>query len=666
MNMPAAAELVRFATSPPYGVATPDSARAAVDAACAAALACAQKLSSDKADPTWDNLVLPLEASAERIDREYSLVAHLHGVAATPQWDQANQQCVAKVVGAQTQINQDAGLYRRLLQLRATCRDQLDPGRRRILDEAIIGYEHSGVGLPDKKRREFAANERRLSQLGANFEENVRTATAAWSKIVPETAFGAMPADLRAAARCDEGYKVELLDPSYLAYMAHGTDRSLRELLAKARNARASDLGPTQLDNTPLVREIMQLRQKQAKLLGFNDPATLILSRRMAKEPEQVEQFLAKLAQAAASHAKRELARLTEFAQAECGIDRIEAWDLAFVGERLRQHETGLADAQVRAYFGVDRVLDGLFDCAGSLFGISFERVASTSNWDPQVVRLRIKNAAGAPVGELLLDLYARPNKRGGAWVHGALHRCTLPAGSQLPLALINCNFTAGVDKPARLSWEEVVTLFHEAGHALHHLLTKVDDYSASGMNGVEWDAVELPSQFLENFAWRREIALAMSAHEQSGEPMDETMFAKLQARRNFLPGLFVTRQLALASFDLQIHRNRDADPIELWNRIRATYMVTPALENERLPCSFGHIFAGGYATGYYGYLWADVLAADAYEMFADAANQHALGTRFASEVLERGGTRSAEENFFALRGRSPSPAALLRRLGLS
>ena len=661
-------ELTRFAAAPPYQAASPAAAQAAVQAACASALDVAQKLGTASQEPNWESLMTPLEVSAERIDREYSLACHLHAVAATSAWDKAYQQCVAAVSSTWSQIGQHVGLYRRLLQLRDAQRTQLSAGRQRILDEAIIDYEHSGVSLPAKQRKRFAANEQRLAQLGATFEEHVRSATAAWSEAVSDVAaFGAMPADLIAAAQHADSWQVTLLDPSYMAYMAHGTDRALRERLAQARNARASDLGPAKLDNGPLLREIMQLRWENATLLGYRDPAAQILSRRMAKDPEQVECFLNDLAEVARSHALRELEQLSSFARDEYGIERLEMWDMAFVCEQLRQRTTGIDDAQIRAYFGVNKVLDGLFSCAGRLFGISFAPI-ERGTWDAQVQCLQVRDAAGKPLGELFLDLYARPNKRGGAWAHGALHHCTLPGGSQQPLALINCNFTAAVaGAEARLGWDEVITLFHEAGHALHHLLSKVDDYSASGMNGVEWDAVELPSQFLENFAWRRDTALAMSAHEHSGAAMDEATFAKLEARRNFLPGMFVTRQLALASFDLELHRRRDADPLALWQQMRDRYMVAPGLENERVPCAFGHIFAGGYAAGYYGYLWADVLAADAYELFAAAdADETTLGRRFAAEVLERGGTRDAKENFHALRGRAPDPAALLRRLGLS
>ena len=439
--------------------------------------------------------------------------------------------------------------------------------------------------------------------------------------------------------------------------------------MTEARNARASDLGDSGRDNTGLVAEIVSLRWAQARALGFADPASMILSRRMAKDPEAVASFLGRMAESARPKAVDELGELSAFARERLGIERLEAWDVAFAVERYRKEVTGVSESDVRPYLGADRVMDGLFKVAGELFGVALEPEPGLPVWHDGVRAMAVRSAGGARVGTMYLDLYARPTKRGGAWAHGAASRCRTSRGTQLPVALMNCNFTAGAGgAEARLGWQEVVTLFHEAGHALHHLLTKVDDHCASGMNGVEWDAVELPSQFMENFAWRPEVALGMSVHEDTGEPMPAETFERLRAQRIFLPGTFVSRQTALARYDLLLHTREGADPMGLWREVRSGLMAMPGLgDDERLPCSFGHIFAGGYATGYYGYMWADVLAADAYEMFeGGGADLGALGGRFRAEVLEPGGTRDAADNFRALRGRDPDPAALMRRLGLS
>lgn len=659
---------VPYGTAPPYATGDPAAATVAVLAACAAALATAEELGSASATPSWDNLVVPLDAALERIDREYGLVSHLHAVTASPAWDAANTKCLAELAKAQTLVGQHAGLYGRLRTLAATRAPALAAGQARILNDTLAGFALSGVDLPAADRKEFAASEQQLSQLGATFEEQVRAATASWAEMVDDpAALGDMPADLQDAAATAGGWQVTLLDPSYLAYMTHGTDRSLRERLARARNARASDLDSGTTDNLPLVREIMRLRWQQAGLLGHASPAAMILTRRMAGNPETVADFLSRLAATAHPQAQRELTQLREFAATKLGLDTLEPWDMAFVAERYKQATTGLAESEVRPYFGMEKVLAGLFACAGNLFGIRFAPVERPV-WDPGTRCLAVTASDGQALGHLYLDLQARPTKRGGAWAHGALARCRGPAGRQLPVALVNCNFTgAASGAAARLGWEEVVTLFHEAGHALHHLLGKVDDYCASGMNGVEWDAVELPSQFMENFAWQPEVAIGMSAHAVTGAPLPPALFAKLEAQRSFLPGLSVTRQLAFARYDLELHRQPGADPLELWDAVARQNLVVPLLAADRTPCAFGHVFAGGYATGYYGYLWADVLAADAYEMFMEpGADQARLGRHFAAEVLERGGSRDAADNFRALRGRQPDPAALLRRLGLA
>ncbi len=658
--------LVPFGGPPPYAACGPSAAVRAVTAAAAGAREAAAGISAQSGPADWDGVAGALDEAFERMEREYGLVAHMHAVAASPEWDEANRKCLAELVGASTEIMQDRGLYERMLALRDA---GVAESRRRILDDTIAGFELSGVGLGGDARKRFAENEQRLSQLGSEFEEHVRKATSSWGETVTdEGTLAAMPEDMREAAKDGGGWRFTLLDPSYAAYMAHGADRGLRERMCEARNARASDLGDRALDNMPLVSEIRDLRFEQADALGYPDPATMILSRRMAKEPGEVASFLSRIAGSARGAAERELRELSSFAAGRLGIDRLEPWDMSFAVERYREDTLGISDAEVRPYFGANKVMEGMFGCVGRLFGVSTRESSEVAPWASGVSCLEVAGGSGERVGTLCLDLYARKEKRGGAWAHGALARCRFGERAQLPTALMNCNFTAGKGGgDPRLGWQEVVTLFHEAGHAFHHLLGRVDDFCASGMNGVEWDAVELPSQFMENFAWRREVARGMSAHAETGEPIPDELYGRLVAQRKFLPGLFLCRQASFATYDLRLHSERGADPLKLWEEVRDSVTVVPHLSQDRFPCSFGHIFAGGYATGYYGYLWAEVLAADAYEMFEDpGADDGELGRRFCSEVLERGGTRDAGDNFRALRGRDPDPAALLRRYGLA
>lgn len=657
---------VEFATPPPYAAAEPELAKAAVVAACTAAKHCAAELAAATTPVSWANLVVPLDAACERIEREYSLVAHLHAVTATPEWDTVNTACLAEVSAALTAIGQNAQLYQRLHQLAAAESTVMPPNRQRILKDILANFELAGVGLEAAQRKRFAECEQQLAALSAKFEENVRKATTNWQEVVTdEAALGAMPADMKAAAKVNDGWEITLLDPSYIAAMTYCTDRDLRERLCRARNARATDHGDAELDNLPLIKEIMALRWEQAELLGFASPAAMILSRRMAATPATVADFLAKLTAAAKPKAVAEFHELEKFAQDELGLDELQPWDTAFVIERYKQATTGLADSEVRPYFATDKVLAGLFTCVEKLFGVTVAP-AEVAVWEQDVRALTVSRN-GEKIGLLYLDLSARPTKRGGAWAHGAQARCRYHEQLQLPTALINCNYTAGTGGQQQLSWLEVITLFHEAGHALHHLLGTIDDYCASGMNGVEFDAVELPSQFMENFAWEPAVAIGMSAHAETGEPMPAEMFAKLQAQRQFLPGLFVTRQLSFGTFDLALHQDKTAAPLAVWQDSVANCVVTPQLADDRTPCAFGHVFAGGYATGYYGYLWAEVLSADAYAMFrAEDADVAALGQKFAREILERGGSRDAIENFRAFRGRDPEQHALLDRLGLA
>ena len=660
---------VKFGQIPAYKEANPQQSTKAVKLACERALAVANELGASSEGATWDNLIAPLDEVLEKMSSEYSVIAHLSAVSASKEWDAANQESIQAVTIASAQIAQHQGLYKRMCEL-AKNANNLSAARKKILKDNIADFELSGVGLPDKERKIFATNEEKLSQLNTQFEQNVRNATAAWHlELDNEDDLGKMPDDVKNIHRTENGFRFGLLDPSYIAFMTYCTNRNLREKMMRARNARASDLNKDEFDNTTLLTQILNLRNEQAKLLGFADPAQMILSKRMAKDNQTVLNFLNKLTGLAKNKASTQFNELSKFAKEKLHIDQLEVWDLTYAIEEYKQEVTGISDAQIRPYFGVTKVMQGLFACIENLFQVTTIKRDDLVFWDEQVICLEVNNAGGEKIGTLIMDLFAREHKQGGAWAHGAQERAMIKQKLQLPTALINCNFTKpSKGEEARLSWIEIITLFHEAGHAFHHLLTKVDDYSASGLNNVEWDAIELPSQFLENFAWREEIALNMSSHQDTNEPLPQAMFQKLVAQKTFLSGLMVTRQLAFAKFDLEVHQRKgEVNVLKLWEEIRNDTMVVPYLIEDRFPCAFTHIFAGGYAAGYYGYLWAEVLAADAYELFTSPkADLKGLGKKFAKEVLERGGTRDASENFRALVGRDPDPQALLRRLALA
>ncbi len=613
----------------------------------------------------------PLGQANERLAREFSIMHHMQAVTGDDAWQKAFAGMLAQVHETASRLGQHRGLRDRITLLAADPRAGLSPVRRRIADEALIDFEHAGAGLPAAQRRKLRSLQRRTAQLAARFERNLRDATASGHvQVEDERALAAMPADIRQAYRQSSGgWRFPLLDPSCLAVIRHCGDRSARRQMLLLRNARASSLGPRRRDNTPIIAQIVRLRREQAQLLGYASYADLILARRMAQSPQEVFRLAGQIAAPARRAARRDMAMLAKFAARECGIGKLKPWDVAYVGERLREKEFGVPEQEIRSYFEVDAVLDGLFACIRSLFGIVV-RPQRAPAWHPCVKAYALADEDGTPRGLLYMDLDARPGKQGGAWAHDLQVRCRFGRRTQLPAAVICCSFTAsGKGEAARLGWEEVVTLYHEMGHALHNLLTDQDDYAASGMNMVEWDAIELPSQFMENFAWRREAMRAMSRNASTGRPLPPRLCSRLAGERTYLAGLRTMRQLGFLAYDLILHGEGRGlgDPLALWRKVRNEYAVAPTLRGDRTPCAFGHVFGGGYAAGYYSYLWAEVLSADAYSMFAQrGARLAASGRRFRYEVLARGGSRTAGENFSAFRGRSPQVAALLRQMSFA
>ena len=541
-------------------------------------------------------------------------------------------------------------------------------------------FELAGVALPPDEKKRFRVAAEKLAALCAKFEENLTDATDAFFLDAgDESAFADMPADLLAAARADSpggGLRFSLRDPSYLAVMRYCGSRELRRKMHYARATRAAELDGGKFNNAPLIADILRLRREQARRLGFADYAECAMQTRMAKSAAEVTAFLRDLAARARPAALREKEELAAFAAERLAIPDLQVWDVQYAAEKLRREKFAYREADLRPYFPQPKVVAGMFALARDLFGIALE-AAEGSAWGGGAELFVVRNAQGEMIGRLFLDLNARAKKRGGAWMTDAVARFRGGGGLQLPLALINCNFAPGA--PALLDLEDVVTLFHEFGHALHHLLTEVDDYAASGMNGVEWDAVELPSQFMENFAWERDAVAGLTAHVETGETMPRALFAKARAARDFMAGMRLCRQLEAAIFDLRLHTAAadSQSPAAVLKEARDIAGVMEAPAYDRMPCGFAHIFGGGYAAGYYSYLWAETLAADAFAMLKENPNRPAgqpdggglhktLCGKFRREILAVGGSRAAMESFVAFRGRKPDIAPLLAHYGLA
>ena len=555
---------------------------------------------------------------------------------------------------------------------------QLDAAKQRVIDNELRDFRLGGAELPDDKKARFLQLQEELAKLSAKFEENLLDATNDYALIIDDKdELAGIPEDVletaRAAAEAagTHGWKFTLQMPSYLPVMQYADSRELRQILYRAYVTRASEFGKPELDNTPLIAAILKLRREAAQMLGFNSYAEVSLAPKMADKPADVLHFLDELGQRARPYAEKDFAELKDFARDELGIDELQAWDNAYVSEKLRVARYSFSDQEVKQYFPEPRVLAGLFKLVETLYGLHI-RQDSAPVWHPEVKFYTISDHAGQRVGQFYLDLYARASKRGGAWMDDVITRRRKGEAIQTPVAYLNCNFSGPVgDKPALFTHDEVITLFHETGHGLHHLLTQIEELGVSGINGVEWDAVELPSQFMENFCWEWDVLKHMTAHVDSGEPLPKELFDKMLAAKNFQSGLQTLRQIEFASFDMHLHDdfdpNGDRTAQDLIDEIRRQVAVIIPPAYNRFPNNFSHIFAGGYAAGYYSYKWAEVLSADAYAMFEEnGVLSPEVGHRFWSEILAMGGARPALESFKAFRGREPSIDALLRHNGMA
>ncbi|HSD61442.1 MAG TPA: M3 family metallopeptidase, partial [Burkholderiales bacterium] len=615
----------------------------------------------------------------ERLARAWGQVSHLNAVMNSPELREAHNANLPRITDFYTELAQNQALFEKFKRLRASGEfESLGPARRRIVENELRDFRLGGAELPEAERARFKEVQEELANLSSKFSDNILDATNHFKLYLDDRdALAGIPADVLEAAQAAagedgyQGWKFTLHMPSYLPVMQYAGNRSLRERMYRAYVTRASELGDPEWDNSRVMTRILALRREEARLLGYRDYAEVSLVAKMAHSPAQVLEFLRDLARRSKPHAERDLRELRDFAAADLALQTLEAWDLAYASEQLRQARYAFSDQEVKQYLPETTVLPGMFGLVERLFGLSI-RQADAPLWHPDVKFFQISDGGGRLVGQFYLDLYARPSKRGGAWMDDAITRRRVTAGIQPPVAYLNCNFSAPVGgRPALFTHDEVITLFHEFGHGLHHLLTRVEDLGVSGINGVEWDAVELPSQFMENFCWEWEVLAPMTRHADTGERLPRALFDKMLAAKNFQSGMQTVRQLEFSLFDMLLHT--DFDPtgqqsvLELLQQVRREVAVVVPPEFNRFPHSFSHIFGGGYAAGYYSYKWAEVLSADAYSVFEEqGVTNTETGRRFWDEILAVGGSRPALESFVAFRGREPKIDALLRHSGMS
>ena len=636
------------------------------------------RLAAPAVPPTWADFVQPFEDENERLHRAWGQVGHLNAVMNSPELRDVYNANLPKITQYYSEISQHPGLFQKYKSLRASHEfDTLTTAQKRIIENELRDFRLGGAELPDDKKPRFTAIRERLSQLSSRFSDNLLDATNAFSYVTSDTAeVSGIPEDAleaaREAAKADgrEGWKFTLHAPSYLPVLQYADHRPLRELIYRAYVTRASEFGNPEWNNTPLISEILTLRRELAQLLGFRNYAEYSLTPKMAESPQHVLEFLNELATRAKPYAQHDLEEVSDFAATELGLAKLEAWDLAYASEKLRVARYAFSDQEVKQYFPETTVLPGMFRLVETLYGLSIRRT-NAPVWHPDVRFYETRDRMGSVVGQFYVDLYARPSKRGGAWMDEAITRRRREGTVQVPVAYLNTNFSAPVaGKPALFTHDEVITLFHEFGHGLHHLLTRVDYLGVSGINGVEWDAVELPSQFMENFCWEWDVAHPMTRHVDTGESLPRSLFDKMVAAKNFQSGLHTMRQLEFALFDLGLHYDYDPSgpktPIQLLDEVRQQVAVIFPPPYNRFPNNFSHIFSGGYAAGYYSYKWAEVLSADAYSLFEEhGVLDPATGRLFWNEILGVGGTRPALESFIAFRGREPKIDALLRHSGM-
>ncbi len=660
---------------PPFARIRPEHVEPAVRELLAAGRARIGELAAVD-HPTFAAVVEAIEELHHRLSRTWSPVSHLNAVLNSEDLRASYNACLPLLSAYQTDLAQSEPLYRAYQAIVDREGSSLGAVERRVVEQALRDFRLAGVGLDEERKRRFKTVMLELTQLQAKFEENVLDATNAWTHQVTDAdelrglneAIVAA-AERRAKERGVSGWVLSLDQPTYVAVVTDAESEPLRRAFYEAWTTRASDRGPNagKWDNTPVMENILRLRHEAARLLDFPNYAQYALATRMARSVDEVLKFLQALVASARAAARKEFEELEAFAGR-----KLSAWDVGFYAERLQRTRYSISQEELRPYFPLPRVLAGLFEVAERLFDVRIREHNDVPRWHPDVRFFEIETVSGAPVGSFYLDAYARPNKRSGAWMDECVGRKQLASGKALPVAYLVCNFLApGENRPALLTHDDVLTMFHEFGHGLHHLLTRVNYPSLAGINGVAWDAVELPSQFLENYAWHPDVLRRISSHTETGAALPEEMQAQLRATRSFHAGLQMMRQLEFALFDFRLHAGYDPERgariAEVLAEVRKEVAVVPVPDWNRFAHSFGHIFAGGYAAGYYSYKWAEVLAADAFGAFEETGVfDRGTASRFLESILVRGGSRDPLDAFIEFRGRGPDVRALLKQHGIA
>ena len=667
---------------PPFSHIKPEHVKPAVDQLLTESRHLVEQLLEQNSCYSWDNLVEPLDTMDDRINRAWSPVGHMNAVVNSDALRETYNECLPVLSEYGTEMGQHEGLYKAFRQIAEGGEyARLNTAQKKVIDNALRDFRLSGIELGQDARNRYKKIMQKLSQLSSQYSDNVLDATNAWHKqISDETLLAGLPESARSLARQTaaqrglEGWVFTLEFPSYYPVMTYADNRNLREELYSAYVTRASEQGPNagQWDNTAIMEEILALRHEAALLLGFNNYAERSLATKMAKSTEQVTGFLNDLAERSRPAAVRELKEVRDFAREHDNCGNLQAWDIPYYSEKLRQKKYAISQEELKPYFPEPRVIEGLFLIVGRLYGLQIEAVEGIDTWHEDVHFYRIRDAAGDVRGEFYLDLYARQHKRGGAWMDECINRRDTGKGLQIPVAYLTCNFSPPIgDQPALFTHDEVITLFHEFGHGLHHMLTQIDYSGVSGISGVAWDAVELPSQFMENWCWEREALDLFSGHYETGEKIPDEMYQRMRQAKNYQSAMQMMRQLEFASFDFRMHRDYDPEKgariHSTLNRVREEIAVMQLPAFNRFENSFTHIFGGGYAAGYYSYKWAEVLSADAFSAFEETGIfNRDTGNKFLNSVLEQGGSREPMELFIEFRGREPNIDALLRHSGLA
>jgi oligopeptidase A len=667
---------------PTFSLIKPEHVEPAIDTILADNRAALDQLLDGESVYTWSGLVEPLDVMHDRLHRAWSPVSHLNAVMNSDQLRDAYNACLPKLSAYWSELGQNKTLYEAFNRIVDSPEfSSFDIAQQRVINNSLRDFRLAGVALSPEHQARYREIAETLSRLTSEFDEHVLDTTNAWSKLVtdlkqlegiPDTALAV--AKQTAEQKDQTGWLLTLDFPCYIAVMTYADNRELREEFYTAFSTRASDQGPhdQKYDNSALMAEILKLRHEQAQLLGFDNFADYSLQTKMAESPQHAMEFLNDLAKRSLPMAKKELAELTEFASEQLNISQLQAWDVTYVSDKLRTHLFDISQQEIKVYFPAHRVISGLFKVVERLYGLKIQQLDGIDTWHADVQFFEIRDSSNQIRGCFYLDLYARPKKRGGAWMDDCVTRRRVVDQIQTPVAFLTCNFTPPANgKPSLLTHDEVTTLFHEFGHGLHHMLTRIDYSGVSGINGVEWDAVELPSQFMENWCWEKQALAIFSGHHQTGEPLPDNLLEKMLKAKNFQCGMQMVRQLEFSIFDLRIHAEYDpqqGDRIyQILQEVRDQVAVLKPPAFNRFPNSFSHIFAGGYAAGYYSYKWAEVLSSDAFSQFEEKGIfDMETGQSFLTNILEKGGSQKALDLFVAFRGRAPKIDALLRHSGIA